>query len=262
MFVYRTCSFIEPVRLEVVVNPSEKKENPIGTRRQQQKAETRALILRSAQRLFEKNGFDKTTLRQIAKSAGVGLGTIFGHFSDKESILISTLIDDLNRTNQRAWEAMSQELPIKEKMLHLAEKGFEAWLQRPGLSRVLLREMCFTPGPDRDVLRAADQEAMERVAAMLEKAKQEGELRSDADTALTARTSFSFYLTTVLYGLDDSSSSDSENDNADISEKLDGMVGETKRFLDQLFTGIGIESKTNKNNIPIRRPPREDGESK
>ncbi len=244
------------------MNTSRKPENPKGARRQQQKAETRALILSSAQQLFQKNGFDGTTLRQIAKNAGVGLGTIFGHFPDKESILISTLIDELNLTNQRAWETMPHGVSIKDKMLHLAEKGYEAWLQRPALSRVLLREMCFTPGPDRDSLRAADQEAMKRVAEMLERARQEGELRSDADTKLIVNTSFSVYLTTVLSWLNDSSSSDGENDNTDISARLGSMVEETRRFLDQLFTGIGNESKTSKDSTNTSRTSRKKGESK
>jgi len=234
------------------MNAAVKIDNPVGTRRQQQKAETRALILNSAQRLFEKNGFEETTIRQVAKKAGVGLGTIFSHFPDKESILISSLIDDLEQTNQKAWETMPRGVPVKEKMLHLAKKGYEAWLQRPALSKVLLREMCFTPGPDRDVLRAIDREFMKQVAEMLEIAKQQGELRSDVDTVLATKSAFSVYLTTVLFWLNDSASPDSESNSDDISSKLELMVGETKRYLDQLFAGIGVPPKAPKKQIHRR----------
>ena len=55
-------------------------KNPTGTRRAAQKARTRELILESATELFDKLGYDKTTIRAVAKGAGVGLGTVMSHF--------------------------------------------------------------------------------------------------------------------------------------------------------------------------------------
>lgn len=76
----------------------EKKETSIGNRRQTQKEDTRKIILESSRDLFNDLGFDKTSTREIALRAGVGVGTVFSHFPDKSSLLIAVLLDDLTAT--------------------------------------------------------------------------------------------------------------------------------------------------------------------
>lgn len=213
-----------------------------GTRREKQKSETRAVILNSAQRLFEEKGFERSTVRMVAADAGVGLGTIFSHFPDKKSLLFATLVGDLDRSNRQAWESMPQDVSVREKMLHLAREGYAAWLRRPALSRSLIREMCFTTGPARDQLRALDRQAIGQVADLLTRAQERGEIRPDVDPVSVARMSFAVYLTTVMSWLDDSDLpagiTEGEDDLDCVSSRLDPIVGETKRFLDYLFEGI------------------------
>ena len=50
--------------------------------------ETRDRILKSALRLFAKLGYDGTTTRDLAESAGMAEGTLFRHFPNKKAILI------------------------------------------------------------------------------------------------------------------------------------------------------------------------------
>ncbi|NEP07130.1 MAG: TetR/AcrR family transcriptional regulator [Okeania sp. SIO2G4] len=50
--------------------------------------QTRTKILQAAQKLFAKSGYDGTTIRDLAKKAGVAEGTLFRHFSNKKAILI------------------------------------------------------------------------------------------------------------------------------------------------------------------------------
>jgi AcrR family transcriptional regulator len=50
--------------------------------------ETRTRILKSALRLFAKLGYDGTTTRDLAESAGIAEGTLFRHFPNKKAILI------------------------------------------------------------------------------------------------------------------------------------------------------------------------------
>lgn len=49
---------------------------------------SRTRILKAAQRLFARQGFDGTTTRDLAISAGVAEGTLFRHFANKKAILI------------------------------------------------------------------------------------------------------------------------------------------------------------------------------
>ena len=57
-------------------------------------SETEIKIIRSATRLFLKQGFSKTTHRQIAEESGIGLGTITYHYKVKEDLL-RVLIEEL-----------------------------------------------------------------------------------------------------------------------------------------------------------------------
>ena len=57
---------------------------PRGTAKSEQ---TRALILQTALRLFQERGYDKTTMRAIAKEAGVSVGNAYYYFAGKEHLI-------------------------------------------------------------------------------------------------------------------------------------------------------------------------------
>jgi AcrR family transcriptional regulator len=54
----------------------------------QSEESSRTRILKAAERLFATQGFDGTTTRDLAQSAGVAEGTLFRHFANKKAILI------------------------------------------------------------------------------------------------------------------------------------------------------------------------------
>ncbi|MEH2418366.1 TetR/AcrR family transcriptional regulator [Nostoc sp.] len=51
-------------------------------------AQTRTRILEAAQRLFASKGFDGTTTRDLAQTAGIAEGTLFRYFPNKKAILV------------------------------------------------------------------------------------------------------------------------------------------------------------------------------
>lgn len=52
-------------------------------------AETSGKILRAAQKLFARSGFDGVTMRAIASEAGVNLASIVYYFENKEGLYLS-----------------------------------------------------------------------------------------------------------------------------------------------------------------------------
>lgn len=50
--------------------------------------DTRTKILQAALRQFARQGYDGTTTKDLAKSAGVAEGTLFRHFANKKAILV------------------------------------------------------------------------------------------------------------------------------------------------------------------------------
>ena len=72
-----------------------------SSRRQQQAADTRKLILESAKRLFERGGYVETTMQSIAVEAGVVSKTVYAAFKTKGGLL-SALWDTVLRGDENA----------------------------------------------------------------------------------------------------------------------------------------------------------------
>jgi len=66
---------------------------------------TRALIVETALRLFRERGYEATTMRAIAKEAGVSVGNAYYYFGSKEE-LIQAYYDELQEEHQAACRAV------------------------------------------------------------------------------------------------------------------------------------------------------------
>ncbi|MFW6639938.1 TetR/AcrR family transcriptional regulator [Nocardiopsis algeriensis] len=66
-----------------------------GDRRAQRRQRTRASIQEAALRLFEEQGYEATTVAQIAEAAGVSHMTFFRHFPSKEEVVLADEYDPM-----------------------------------------------------------------------------------------------------------------------------------------------------------------------
>lgn len=71
------------------------------TLQEQVAATKRAHILGAAARVFAEKGFHATTVRDVARAAGVADGTIYNHFENKAALLLG-LIDPMSRGARQA----------------------------------------------------------------------------------------------------------------------------------------------------------------
>ena len=92
--------------------------------------DTRTKILQAALQLFAKRGYDGTTTKDLAKSAGVAEGTLFRHFASKKTILIEIatagwvdiLTDLLTELSEMgSYKAVSQ--VMRRRMLNMRKNG-------------------------------------------------------------------------------------------------------------------------------------------
>jgi AcrR family transcriptional regulator len=84
---------------------------PMVGLRERKKAKTRAAIQRHALRLFHEQGYDATTVEQIAEAAEVSPSTFFRYFPTKEDVVLQ---DDLDPVLVAAFHAQPAELsPIQ-----------------------------------------------------------------------------------------------------------------------------------------------------
>lgn len=93
-------------------------------------SETRTRILKSALRLFARQGYDGTTTRDLAEAANVAEGTLFRHFTNKKAILVEVatqgwveILTDLltELSGMGSYKAIAQ--VMRRRMLHLHENA-------------------------------------------------------------------------------------------------------------------------------------------
>lgn len=87
-------------------------------------AQTRAAILATALRLFREDGYDRTTMRAVAKEAGVSLGSAYYYFASKEH-LVQAFYDELLAEHQAAVEEV---LDRESGFAARLQGSLEAWL--------------------------------------------------------------------------------------------------------------------------------------
>ena len=136
----------------------------------------RQRILDAASEAFAEHGLD-VTLNNVAAYAGVGVGTVYRRFANKDALIdelferrLDRLADlaDVAGSDPDAWNALTTFLEGSMQLM-LEDRGFMAILQHPD------------PGRTR-VARATERVAP-LITAIVERAREQGKLRADfADT--------------------------------------------------------------------------------
>jgi AcrR family transcriptional regulator len=131
-------------------------------REQKIELSTRDKILKAAQKLFARSGYDGTTTKELAETAGIAEGTLFRHFTNKKAILVEVatqgwielLTDLLTELSEMAsYEAISH--VMYKRMLRLGDNY--------DMMRVCFMEVQFHPDL-RDRIQAEVVEKMTSVA--------------------------------------------------------------------------------------------------
>lgn len=87
-------------------------------RREQKREETRRRLMREGQRLFAAQGFDGTSVDEIAAAAGVSRRTFFHYFASKEDVVLSRHADF-----ERALLDAIRTAPREAPLLRVAEEA-------------------------------------------------------------------------------------------------------------------------------------------
>ncbi len=154
------------------------------TRRERKKRETRQKIFNAAIKLFKEHGFEATTIDMISEEADVARGTIFLHFTSKESILANWGYERLQEIEERRDEWDYGE-SCKQRVLRIYKILNEVNIQNYDFIKVLIESSM----KHRKVLESEKNmyfELRELFADLIEEAQEKGRLKSKFNPLVAA----------------------------------------------------------------------------
>lgn len=170
-----------------------KGRRPKQASREEQKEARFARIRDAARELFLKKGFDETTLRMIARRAGVGPATIFRYVSDKRDLLYLLFNDEHAQVTRRAVATSRANRSFLDRCMDGFRHYYDYFGRNPAFARSVLREATFyVPRPGNHAFEAM-QRSVARLAALVTQARQKGEIDSPKDDAAIAHLLFELY---------------------------------------------------------------------
>ena len=148
----------------------------------------RGRILAAAAHLFQKKGFERATVRDLAQAVGIQSGSIFHHFKTKEEILRNVMIEAIRFNTERMHHELSLAKDTREKVLALMRSELQSINGDTGEAMaVLIYEWrSLKPESQHEILGL--REAYEQIwIEVFDEAKKDGLIASDVDTFILRR---------------------------------------------------------------------------
>jgi len=162
--------------------------------REKRKLETRERIRAAAAELFTRHGYAAATMRQIAARAHVGLGTLFNYAADKRDLVFLIFNEELNAITDVALAAPRAGQPLAAQLAAVFAVHYRWLAGKPALARILLQELTFySSGKQAATFHGIRGRLMHGIEALVQAAKERGEISSRESAALIARHVFFTY---------------------------------------------------------------------
>ncbi len=133
-------------------------------------------LLDAATAAFLEHGADDVSLEEIARRAGVGIGTLYRHFPTRQALLEAVYRDQVDLLSGRAEKLLGAESPGDA----LAD-WLRALVKFSSTKRSLTTALLATLGKDSDLLSSCGQRIRGAAESLLARGQQAGVVRPDAD---------------------------------------------------------------------------------
>jgi len=192
--------------------------------RERKKQARKERIYQAAVELFRQQGFDGTTVEEIAAAADVGKGTFFNYFPTKEAVLLYQGERQMMHVRDQLADVLaSPTLSAVAKLkclLHTLTEGLE---DNKDLTRVVVFETIKTPAALSDRRDRLGFRTL--VSEILAAGQARGEIRPDLDSVLMAQAIVAVYLQEVFFWC--------------TSQETYALVPRLSEMLDMFVEGIG-----------------------
>jgi len=148
-------------------------------------------LLSAAAAAFAEHGADDVSLEEIARRAGVGIGTLYRHFPTRQALLEAVYRDQVDALRARADELLGSLPP---------DAALAAWLRDllefGRTKRRLTSALLTTLSKDSELISSCSSMMRGAVTDVLTRAQQAGAVRADADPTDLLRLVHAISLTT------------------------------------------------------------------
>ncbi|MCI8368031.1 MAG: TetR/AcrR family transcriptional regulator [Clostridia bacterium] len=151
----------------------------MNTRTQRTIAFNRRNILDAADKLFCKNGVEKTTMEQLATAAGYSKPTLYGYFKDKDEVYFALVLEFMEKIVVKVDKAIDENTAFSDTFTKICQDVFRLATRYPLYFEGLIGTINVnikaddTPQIYKDIYRLG--EALnEKLIALLQQGKDEG----------------------------------------------------------------------------------------
>jgi len=111
------------------------------SRREQNKLDTKAKLLKAASKLFSEKGVPATTVDEIAETAEVARATFFNYFQTKHAVLHELWVEQMAVFTRAVEEQIAQPIPTRDRLRNLFGHFVREVTGRPAYYRAVMAEL-------------------------------------------------------------------------------------------------------------------------
>jgi AcrR family transcriptional regulator len=171
-------------------------------RRDRRKRENRSRIYHAARRLFLAQGFDATTVEQIAATADISPATFFNHFPSKRAVLNEMTREVFEFLGSAVEEQLKASGGTPERLGGLAAEAADGIGRSRTLAREVLLELMRSTSRCGDVPPYLER-VHEPFAAIIAEGQEQGEVRTDLDSHYLAEMAVGMFNTPITNWISD-----------------------------------------------------------
>lgn len=172
---------------------------PAEGRRERKKRALRQRIFDEAARLFLRQGFDATTVDEIAVAADVAQATFFNHYPSKDALLDEMTSEVLGVVRGLLEEQRKREASSAERIDALADRATQLIRSAPRLTRDVLRALMRRPEGAGELITAV----RASVSELIRDGQAQGDVRRDRDASFLAEMLIGTFYGTITHWINE-----------------------------------------------------------
>lgn len=146
------------------------------------KAAKRRQIMKAAETLFSGGRFHEVTMEEVAREAGVGKGTIYRYFRDKDELFSEVALAGYDEMCEMVRTERERSADFRECLVNVCRRVSAFHRRRRKLGHVMQaeeRRVLCRRGPSRELWLSKRRELIAAVTDLLEQGRRAGDIRDD-----------------------------------------------------------------------------------